>query len=125
MFHEACVSTSYQYFEMTSTILTLFFLFFASLYYALPSDEGGNKKWGEYKSNLGISFKNEEEDQRRMKIFQKNEEFIKSSNAKNSGLTLKMNEFGHLEKHEIPRGLGLAKNIDRKDLLRGSSPEFE
>ncbi|KAF1745303.1 hypothetical protein MXB_3271 [Myxobolus squamalis] len=58
-----------------------------------------DNEWLEYKLKYKLNFL-ESEENRRKEIFFKNYAFIIKSNTKNQTFTLKMNNFGHLDKQE-------------------------
>ncbi|KAF1742748.1 hypothetical protein MXB_3552 [Myxobolus squamalis] len=90
--------------------LAIFLLICLNSFYQLSMKQKNlADEWLKYKLNYKLDFL-ESEEAIRKEIFSKNNAFIMKSNAKNTTFTLKMNNFGHLEKHErsklhmLPRG---------------------
>ncbi|KAF1743087.1 hypothetical protein MXB_4654, partial [Myxobolus squamalis] len=101
--------------------ITIFFLITLNSFYQLSIDKKSfEKEWLEYKLKYKLKFP-ESEEKRRRKIFFKNYYFIMKSNTKNRTYTLKMNNFGHLDKME--RSELLMHNRSKK-LYGNKSPLF-
>ncbi|KAF1745554.1 hypothetical protein MXB_2148 [Myxobolus squamalis] len=109
---------------MIGAFIFLIMFHLISLDEVLISKSSIQGKWTQHKLKYKLTFLHEE-DQRRMEIFKRNYKFVMDSNAKNSDIRLKMNQFGHLvEKHEMPKCLDFKNKRRENTMSYESEPQL-